>query len=193
MLFWLFAPLPAGPAAPACAVYQALHDDFAKGGYALVFRSHAERMSSPVQLIGASAFQYSRRTGRTRTHIIEEINEPVTVPETEDAVLDASGHAIRLLLGPRARVSDCFNGREARPRFFDGGLGAIYQGAENIPIVGSTAIIAVSPVSISADGNTAILYAEQHCGALCGGGAFYVLERRDATWRVVGDKGLWVS
>lgn len=59
---------------------------------------------------------------------------------------------------------------------------------------GARRYAAFSPVAYAADGRSALVYYEYHCGGLCGAGHLVFLERQaDDRWRVTVALQTWVS
>ena len=56
--------------------------------------------------------------------------------------------------------------------------------------------IVLSPVAFNADKTIAVVYMGHSCGSLCGGGTFYVLEKKDGIWKSMRWRGTscaWAS
>jgi hypothetical protein len=56
--------------------------------------------------------------------------------------------------------------------------------------------IQLSAVGFNTDKTVAVVYVAHHCGSLCGGGSFHVLEKKDGWWVSLEWKGascVWVS
>jgi hypothetical protein len=56
--------------------------------------------------------------------------------------------------------------------------------------------ITLSPVAFNAHKTIAVVYMDHSCGSLCGGGGFYVLEKKDGIWRNMrwrGTSRAWAS
>ncbi|MEN0653502.1 MULTISPECIES: hypothetical protein [Hyphobacterium] len=53
--------------------------------------------------------------------------------------------------------------------------------------------LAFSPAAFSTNGQFAVIYIEDVCNAVCGWGGFYLLERIDDEWVVIGSAGEWVG
>jgi hypothetical protein len=58
---------------------------------------------------------------------------------------------------------------------------------------GAGSAIHVSAVAFSPDEHRAVVYVGLHCGGLCGQGAVYALELREAQWQVTHYLSLWVA
>lgn len=58
---------------------------------------------------------------------------------------------------------------------------------------GSQGILALSRVGFSTDGTHALLYASNHCGGLCGGGSYVVMEKRGSHWVIGKEIEMWIS
>ncbi|WP_338875542.1 hypothetical protein WBJ53_07980 [Spirosoma sp. SC4-14] len=58
---------------------------------------------------------------------------------------------------------------------------------------GFSSYLTFSSVVYSADQTKAICYRASVCGGLCGSGNLFFLERKSATWTVVGSVLLWIS
>jgi hypothetical protein len=82
---------------------------------------------------------------------------------------------------------------------FDDGAAATYGGLHPMlelrqALFGESARLwQVSPAGFSRDGTHALLYAENHCGALCGIGLYYLFEKRDGRWVLAGTAVAWIS
>lgn len=57
----------------------------------------------------------------------------------------------------------------------------------------SNGLVHLSRVGFSPDGNQAAFYFSNHCGGLCGGGHFVIMEKVNSTWKVLQDVEVWVS
>lgn len=57
----------------------------------------------------------------------------------------------------------------------------------------SIGYIKLSRVGFDKSMTRAILYAENYCGALCGAGDYFYLEKRNGTWELIERKGAWES
>jgi hypothetical protein len=57
----------------------------------------------------------------------------------------------------------------------------------------SPGLLRLSRVGFNSDGNQAALYVSIHCGGLCGGGYFVIMEKVDSNWKVVQEVQVWVS
>ena len=53
----------------------------------------------------------------------------------------------------------------------------------------SSGWIQLSAVGFNADKTVAVVYMGQHCGGLCGGGGFHVLQKKDGKWALLKWKG----
>jgi hypothetical protein len=58
---------------------------------------------------------------------------------------------------------------------------------------GSQGIATLSRVGFSADGTQALFYVSNHCGGLCGGGSYVVMEKRDGRWMIGTEIEMWIS
>ena len=61
---------------------------------------------------------------------------------------------------------------------------------------GSGGWIELSAVGFNADKTVAVVYMGHHCGTLCGGGGFHVLQKKDGKWEPLKWKGtscVWMS
>ena len=88
------------------------------------------------------------------------------------------------LLQPNFRFSSSyeFASREDLQASFKSG-GAGWEGfAERYPH-SAHSYITLSPVAFNAHKTIAVVYMDHSCGSLCGGGGFYVLEKKDGIWR----------
>jgi hypothetical protein len=57
----------------------------------------------------------------------------------------------------------------------------------------STGLLHASRVGFNSDGNQAAFYISNHCGGLCGGGYFVIVEKVNSNWKVVQEMQVWVS
>jgi hypothetical protein len=57
----------------------------------------------------------------------------------------------------------------------------------------STGLLHVSRVGFNSDANQAAFYISNHCGGLCGGGYFAIMEKVNSNWKVVQEVQVWVS
>lgn len=51
----------------------------------------------------------------------------------------------------------------------------------------------LTPVGLSPHGQHALLYAENICHGFCGGGFFFLFEKSDHGWTLIGTSVVWVS
>lgn len=51
----------------------------------------------------------------------------------------------------------------------------------------------VSHIGLNLKRTEALLYVDHFCPGLCGGGAYILVRKADGVWRVVDERGLWVS
>jgi hypothetical protein len=51
----------------------------------------------------------------------------------------------------------------------------------------------VSHAGLNLSGTEAILYVDNFCGGLCGGGGYFLMRKLDGVWRIVGGHDIWVS
>jgi len=58
---------------------------------------------------------------------------------------------------------------------------------------GSPGIMSFSRVGFSEDGTQALFYLSNHCGGLCGGGMYVVMEKRDGSWAIAKEIEMWIS
>ena len=58
---------------------------------------------------------------------------------------------------------------------------------------GSPGIMTFSRVGFSEDGTQALFYLSNHCGELCGGGMYVVMEKRNGTWAIERELEMWIS
>lgn len=58
---------------------------------------------------------------------------------------------------------------------------------------GSSGLFRLSRVGFNSDGTQAAFYISNHCGGLCGGGHFVIMEKVDASWKVMQEVQVWVS
>jgi hypothetical protein len=72
--------------------------------------------------------------------------------------------------------------REDLQAFFKPGGGGWKGLAERYSDSASSYIV-LSPVAFNAGKTIAVVYMGHSCGSLCGGGTFYVLEKKDSIWR----------
>jgi hypothetical protein len=72
--------------------------------------------------------------------------------------------------------------------FKNGGWPAYYK---RFP--GSSGILGLSRVGISADGTQALFYASNECGEPCGVGFYVVMERRGGRWMIEKEIETWIS
>lgn len=107
--------------------------------------------------------------------------------------MDTTGYFESLQSKPTSNITSCF--LEDGPPFHSGSFDGLYRRERllNRDDDGFVTVWSISPVGFSADGNYALLFAEHDCGALCGGGAFYLLEKQGTEWSVIGDSWVWVS
>jgi hypothetical protein len=58
---------------------------------------------------------------------------------------------------------------------------------------GSPGIVSFSRVGFSEDGTQALFYLSNHCGGLCGGGMYVVMEKRNGSWVIEKEIEMWIS
>jgi hypothetical protein len=58
---------------------------------------------------------------------------------------------------------------------------------------GSSGILTFSRVGFSSDGMQALFYVKNRCGELCGGSAYFVMEKRDDRWVIEKEIDMYVS
>jgi hypothetical protein len=101
------------------------------------------------------------------------------------------------LLQPKLSLSTPyeFASREDLERFFRSG-GTGWEGfAKRYPDSAHSYTV-LSPVAFNADKTIAVAYMGHSCGNLCGGGTFYVLEKKDGVWKNMSWRGTscaWAS
>ncbi|HWW98739.1 MAG TPA: hypothetical protein VNY74_13620 [Edaphobacter sp.] len=93
------------------------------------------------------------------------------------------------------KVYEALASSEDLQAFFQPG-GAGWEGlAERYPDSAHSYIV-LSPVAFNADKTIAVVYMGHSCGSLCGGGTFYVLEKKDGIWKSMRWRGTscaWAS
>jgi hypothetical protein len=57
----------------------------------------------------------------------------------------------------------------------------------------SAGLLHASRVGFNSDGHQAAFYISNHCGGLCGGGYFVIMEKVNFNWKVVQEVQVWVS
>jgi hypothetical protein len=143
---------------------------------------------------GQAPTLFERDTGRSET-VQLEIDGVTTIerPIREEFSVNTTDYFEALQSKPAASIASCFS--SDGPSFHNGSFDGLYlrERMLNRDDDGFVTVWSISPVGFSADGMHALLYAEHHCGALCGGGAYYLLEKQEANWRVIGDRWVWVS
>jgi hypothetical protein len=88
-----------------------------------------------------------------------------------------------------------FASREDLQSFFKPGGGNWEGLAQRYPDSAHSYIV-LSPVAFNADKTVAVVYMGHSCGNRCGGGTFYVLEKKDGLWknmRWMGTSCAWAS
>jgi len=58
---------------------------------------------------------------------------------------------------------------------------------------GSNGILTWSRAGFNADGTQALFYFANHCGELCGGGSYVVMEKRSGRWVIEKEIEMWIS
>ncbi|MEZ5962013.1 MAG: hypothetical protein R3C30_16550 [Hyphomonadaceae bacterium] len=168
----------------ACAVYQAFYEQLPnKGG---VFFRSATLPLPPIA--GGPLDQHTELEAQLH---LEGRRDSVLQRFQQEFSIDASGY-FDDLASPSTSVASCFG--DGKPPIHDGTLdqARLRAALQSFGLGADTSLVMVSPVAFSRDGLHAIIYVNQECGGLCGGGAFYVFERRGA-WVRVGTLGVWVS
>jgi hypothetical protein len=89
------------------------------------------------------------------------------------------------LLQPNFRLRTSYElaSREDLQAFFKPGGGGGWKGLAERYSDSASSYIVLSPVAFNADKTIAVVYMGHSCGSLCGGGTFYVLEKKDSIWR----------
>lgn len=177
-----------GSDATSCEVYRAFYDQL-PDRKAVFFRSTT--LSVPP-IAGVAPSQFERDTGQSETVELEAIDETIERPVREDFELDTTHFSAQLRVAASSLVG-CFS--DEGPPLHDGSFELLYLRERLLgrDDDGFVTVWAVSPVALSPDGVHALIYADHYCGALCAGGAFYLLQRRNEAWVVVGDRWVWVS
>lgn len=88
---------------------------------------------------------------------------------------------------------DCFDHQSNTP--WHGNLEQFASHLEANSATGrpNDALLVFSPVAISRDGRTALVYETYYCGGLCAAGQFVLLDKEDNVWQVIGIHLVWVS
>ncbi|WP_158766787.1 hypothetical protein [Terricaulis silvestris] len=103
--------------------------------------------------------------------------------------LDTSAYFEGVRSEERISLPECLTSEA--PRFYDNGVDVLrlVEGSQREVVV----VWRVSPVAFAPDGQHALLVGAFSCGGLCGGGAYYLFERVNGEWTLLGHQGLWVS
>jgi hypothetical protein len=99
-------------------------------------------------------------------------------------------HARRLLLQAQTGASS-----EDLQAFFKPG-GTSWEGLAKRYPNSAHSYIVLSPVAFNVDKTIAVVNMDDNCGSLCGGGTFYVLEKKDGIWKSMRWRGTscaWAS
>jgi hypothetical protein len=165
----------------SCAVYRSFYDQLpAREQHAFLANSSPEILS--VHRVDTTApTQFDRGAGL----LMPNPNDAPTV----SIVADTSGYFDQLHTKPASGLSACFP--EQNPRLYDDVSDDLMSALEHSTgdIIG---VWRLSPVAISSDGRRALIVGGFLCGGLCGGGAFYLFEKVDSEWTLIGHRNLWV-
>jgi len=88
-------------------------------------------------------------------------------------------------------IRDCFSATQPSPSFYDGPF--FWLSLREAVLGRGATIWRVSPVGISPDGRHALTYAESFCGSWCMSGSFYLFERRDDAWVLLGARRAFIA
>ncbi len=191
--FWDQRIIDADP--KTCAIYKSFYSQLPEKNAAFFegfSRSYAhfpsDRVPKPPQ-------KFERDTGEFEEIEIAPGVEPFDRPVRETIEQDTTNYFGVVAEGEKRRISNCFDALDNSPGFYSGPYNLLYAretvlGRDSHEFV---SLWTVSPVGFSKDGKSAVMYAGQYCGGLCGLGGFILLENKNGAWIVVGDSWLWVS
>jgi len=97
--------------------------------------------------------------------------------------------------GDAENISHCFDSLNDKPGAFAGSFQVLRARETGLgrDDRGFVTLWSVSPVGFSDDDRSAIMYAENNCGGLCGWGGFVLFKRVDGEWVVAGESWRWIS
>jgi hypothetical protein len=173
-----------------CSVYRSLHQHLSSYGSKVFFRSGtilwkdtfaanfgAMLPEAPPVYPAPRAFERGRGTG------------DAIGGKKDEFTLDTSGYFGQVTVERTLFIRHCFG--DGRASFFDGygwlGIREALFGSYDVRLWD------VTPVGFSQDGRYALVYAENFCGFLCGGGSFYLFEQRSGEWTLAGTSLRWIS
>jgi hypothetical protein len=114
---------------------------------------------------------------------------PALQPETFDNFRERNRHQSRFQPSfHMAPPYDLIEQSQFNSLFKNGGWTAFYK---RFP--GSPGAVTFSRVGFNADGTQALFFATNHCGGLCGGGAYVVMQKHDGHWTIEKAIETWMS
>lgn len=137
---------------------------------------------------------FERDTGEMQTTEVEGEAFEFPVREQFEVETDAFFDVVRD--GPARAIQHCF-GADSDAAFFSGSVAQLAARSARSQELRypelPPSMWRLSRIGFSADWRYALLYADLECHGWCGGGGFYLFERDQAGWRLIGDKWVWVA
>lgn len=168
-----------------CSVYTAFYEQL-NDNSGIFVRS----TTLPLPPIAGGEFDREAVSGRELEYL-EGRRDSIIQSLREEVSIDSSGYFAELDAAPMS-VASCFgpNG----PPIHDGTLNEarLREALLSVGRRSNPTLVTVSSVAFSPDNRHAMIYVTHECGGLCGGGAFYVFERREA-WTRIKITDVWVS
>ncbi len=210
-------PPPAAPPvdAAACAVYRSFHAHVDGTRTGVYFKSTTQsfgpplrRMANVVEAVGGlrperhdeqgvieSAPKRFRHLagGSDRARIVPPAPWPGDTPVRQPFDMDTSRFFQPVKDNNSMSIKPCFETATTRAKFHDGSFQHLSLREKLFAFGAHRDVVVrnVSPVGFAADGRHALLYGEYLCNVPCAGGTFYLFEKRDGTWTVIGESPNW--
>lgn len=136
----------------------------------------------------------SHRTDEKRTVPAGDGYDSYEVFVFEEVAVNLSSKNWAATLKDRKNLGKCFN-RKTRPKISSLNLNAL--GLREAIKPGQTDawpnIWQITEVIKSSDGHSAIVFTSSYCGGLCAWGGFYLFEKSNGNWKVIGTYTEWVA
>ena len=185
--------------AAACSIYRAVYDAMEEKE-AVWFSPSSTRNVVDFAYRGEPSptppFYFERETGAFEATELGLDGEPWMRPVTERFGHDTAEIHHAVATGEAQSITHCFQDQADAPGFFSGGFSPLHAretllGRDN---GGFVSLVTVSPVGISANGETALVFVQIQCGGLCGVGMYQLFEASDETgWEELGYAWRWIS
>lgn len=158
--------------------------------YAVVLPAMSPKPSSRTIVVRATPLPIPRLKGSAPGWLAQFADVPrplldlVDEGELSDQPFDASSFPEHIQLVPEDTLKQFFTGHNVERNWL-----SLKQAFD------TDGWLAFSEVLLTDDHLDALVYAEKHCGGLCGEGAYFWLQRdsRGASWRVARRMASWIS